>query len=350
MTQKTLQQHIEDFWMKGVGEIVNVNPYGSVALIAIGIETLGKILDYESSWYLENASRRHFQYAIHTLDKLADYRPWAMCDPPVEKPKVKQLDTLDPNLLSFDSASYNLHVQSLCSSLSAYEADVNSEVAARTLTTGPSVPTSGSVNSSNLVYGASGSAPAMSGMTSAPNNGCATDIADNATFSTSATPPIPDHYFYTPAPSISALTPGVNPDEEAKAKKEIKRLREEIRSVQLRRKISGLADNPNLDNAARELQQLAQGFRSTEPIKSDLYSTLRCGMAHSGFPGSSLKLSENSPSAIKEDANGDLVVNVNLLYKNFHDACKELIDLSEGDANLKQRLKDVVMLIEENES
>ena len=68
-----VNEYIEHFLIKEIGELVGSYPFQAFTLMAIGIEFLGKCLD-ESKWDNRNKSSNDFKTAIEKLDSLVKYK------------------------------------------------------------------------------------------------------------------------------------------------------------------------------------------------------------------------------------------------------------------------------------
>lgn len=69
------KQFIQNFLIDEIGEIHNKHPYISYAIMAIGIEFLGKCLNGSEDWNQKGNCERDFNLAINTLKSFAPYRP-----------------------------------------------------------------------------------------------------------------------------------------------------------------------------------------------------------------------------------------------------------------------------------
>lgn len=59
-----------------IGDIHSTHPYIAFAVMAAGIELLGKCLNSEEDWNQGGMSRKDFESAINTLDSFSRYRPY----------------------------------------------------------------------------------------------------------------------------------------------------------------------------------------------------------------------------------------------------------------------------------
>lgn len=73
--QLTPKQFIQTVLINEVGEIHLKYPYISFAMMAIGIEFLGKSLNSFEDWNEPNRSRVDFELAINSLNSFSKYRP-----------------------------------------------------------------------------------------------------------------------------------------------------------------------------------------------------------------------------------------------------------------------------------
>ena len=65
---------IKKVLIKEVGELVESKPYIAFALMAIGIEFLGKCLDVKQQDWNKGSSKKNFNKAIDTLDAFKKYK------------------------------------------------------------------------------------------------------------------------------------------------------------------------------------------------------------------------------------------------------------------------------------
>ncbi len=73
----TPKEFIQQVFINELDKIKSTNPYISFAIMAIGIEFLGKCLDYDAKhWNVPRKSKDNFEYAINRLDSLSAYRPF----------------------------------------------------------------------------------------------------------------------------------------------------------------------------------------------------------------------------------------------------------------------------------
>ncbi|MEK6726709.1 MAG: hypothetical protein AABY54_09230 [Deltaproteobacteria bacterium] len=73
----TPKQFIQQVFISELDKIKSTNSYISFALIATGIEFLGKCLDNDAKhWNVSRKSKFNFEYAINHLDSLILYRPY----------------------------------------------------------------------------------------------------------------------------------------------------------------------------------------------------------------------------------------------------------------------------------
>ena len=71
----TVREHIENYWIGEVGDLVEKHAFMSFGVIGAGIEFLGKCLDYHSPWHSSaRTSKWHFEFAIRKLSALHKYR------------------------------------------------------------------------------------------------------------------------------------------------------------------------------------------------------------------------------------------------------------------------------------
>lgn len=89
--QKSVKEHIQNYWINEVSDLVRNHAFMSFGIIGVGIEFLGKCLDYYTPWLsTANTSKWHFELAIRTLPSLKkyhcfiDYTPQPKC-PDIEK-------------------------------------------------------------------------------------------------------------------------------------------------------------------------------------------------------------------------------------------------------------------------
>lgn len=75
MHEKTAREHIQNYWINEVSDLVKTHAFMSFGVIGVGIEFLGKCLDYYTPWLSKaNTSKWHFELAIRTLPSLSKYR------------------------------------------------------------------------------------------------------------------------------------------------------------------------------------------------------------------------------------------------------------------------------------
>jgi hypothetical protein len=73
----TPKEFIQQVFINELDNIKSTNPYISFAIMAIGIEFLGKCLDNNANhWNVPKKSKVNFEYAINHLDALSAYRPY----------------------------------------------------------------------------------------------------------------------------------------------------------------------------------------------------------------------------------------------------------------------------------
>lgn len=73
----TPKEFINQVFVNELDKIKNDNPYIAFAIIAIGIEFLGKCLDHSASdWNVSGKSKKNFEYAINTLSAFTPYRQY----------------------------------------------------------------------------------------------------------------------------------------------------------------------------------------------------------------------------------------------------------------------------------
>lgn len=75
MTTMTPKEFIKNVLIDEVKEIHLNHPYISFAIMAIGIEFLGKALNSYDDWNKSGRSKQDFELAINQLDSLKVYRP-----------------------------------------------------------------------------------------------------------------------------------------------------------------------------------------------------------------------------------------------------------------------------------
>jgi hypothetical protein len=75
MGKLTPKEFIQNVLINEIGEIHLNHPYISFAIMAIGIEFLGKCLNESASWNESYRSKPDFELAINTLNSFAKYRP-----------------------------------------------------------------------------------------------------------------------------------------------------------------------------------------------------------------------------------------------------------------------------------
>jgi len=69
------KEFIQNVLINEIGEIHESHPYISFAIMAIGIEFLGKCLSTSENWNASN-SKVDFEYAINNLEAFTRYRPY----------------------------------------------------------------------------------------------------------------------------------------------------------------------------------------------------------------------------------------------------------------------------------
>ena len=73
----TPKEFINIVFIEELGVLKDTNPYISFAIMAAGIEFLGKCLDRKAKdWNVSNKSKFNFEYAIKHLESLKPYRPY----------------------------------------------------------------------------------------------------------------------------------------------------------------------------------------------------------------------------------------------------------------------------------
>lgn len=69
------KEFIEQVLIREIGELHEDHPYIAFAIMAIGIEFLGKCLNEFDDWNESRRSRKDFELAIDELDSFKNYRP-----------------------------------------------------------------------------------------------------------------------------------------------------------------------------------------------------------------------------------------------------------------------------------
>jgi hypothetical protein len=73
----TPKEFINQVFIIELETIVNSNPYIAFAIMATGIEFLGKCLDTEAKhWNVSGKSKSNFELAVNNLQSLRKYRPY----------------------------------------------------------------------------------------------------------------------------------------------------------------------------------------------------------------------------------------------------------------------------------
>jgi len=75
MALMTPKEFIQSTLIDGVGEIHETQPYIAFAVMAIGIEFLGKCINEYDDWNHRGRSQRDFELAINDLNSFIKYRP-----------------------------------------------------------------------------------------------------------------------------------------------------------------------------------------------------------------------------------------------------------------------------------
>lgn len=71
------KQFIKGVFVDELGKLKDTNPYIAFAIMAIGIEFLGKCLDKETqNWNISGKSKIHFELAVNSLKSLEIYRKY----------------------------------------------------------------------------------------------------------------------------------------------------------------------------------------------------------------------------------------------------------------------------------
>ncbi len=73
----TPKEFIQKVFIDQLKTLIDPSPYIAFAIMAIGIEFLGKCLDTEiQNWNARNSSKKHFELAIKKLHSLNKYKPY----------------------------------------------------------------------------------------------------------------------------------------------------------------------------------------------------------------------------------------------------------------------------------
>lgn len=124
--QKSVKEHIQNYWINEVGDLVKNHAFMSFGIIGVGIEFLGKCLDYYTPWLsTANTSKWHFELAIRKLPSLNKYRCFINYTP---QPKCQ---AIDKNLLKASQITGNTDVKNdidaAKSKIDAYNRDASAE-------------------------------------------------------------------------------------------------------------------------------------------------------------------------------------------------------------------------------
>lgn len=264
---KTAKEHIQNYWINEVYDLVKTHAYMSFGVIGVGIEFLGKCLDYYTPWHSKaNTSQWHFELAIRTLPSLSKYRSFIDYSP-------------DPICSGIDK-------KLLRASQIAGNATVKTDI------------------------------DAAKSKIDAYNGGVTT--------------------MTTPSATLSNI---------------------EVRDL-LEKNIGNVSKayfdngkNADLGDAIANLQRAQQQFESANnmlPVKLDLYSELRCGMAHAGLPGLHLHLTSATGLQIHEvkNSSGQIthwVLDAKAFYEDFKNACVELMNF--GNQKVQSNIEEPVLFM-----
>ena len=263
---KTAKEHILSYWVHEVEDLVEKHAFMSFGVIGVGIEFLGKCLDYYTPWHSKaNTSQWHFELAIRTLPSLSRYRSFINYTPDPKCAGIEKKLWNAPQVIG--NALVKNDVDTAKSKVDAYNGGVSSASPSATLT--------------NI------------------------DIRD---------------LFEKNIGNVSKA-------------------------------YFDNGKNADLGDAIAKLQTAQQNFESANdmhPVKLELYSELRCGMAHAGLPGRHLHLTSATglPIYEKKDASGKIthwVLDAKAFYEDFNNACVELMNW--GDPNVQSNIDEPVLFM-----
>jgi len=277
MVKRTLREQIEIYWIEQLGTLVKENPYTALVLLGIGIEFLGKCLDYNTRWSQIGLSETHFKYAIARLDSLKDYYPYVFVDMPPELNGLGKADKIDLAAACTDCTEALVSKNVLKGLIQRYNEEL--------------------------------------------------ETLDKEDDSASA---------------------------EQKLLELLNSMIINVHSNELKRMYADLDESKILSDVKNEITHLSSLIKPTTSVTSksdfDLYSSLRCGMAHCGLPGNQLKVTSDTNRSIYKDDDGYVVIDALKMYEDFSKACNEMFSLAEKNGNLNDLLQSVVMVIDKPEA
>lgn len=267
----SIRKFIKDYWMKEMADVVEKHPFMAFTMIGLGIEFLGKCLDWKTEMNADGMSRLHFAYAIHRLPALQKYIPWA---------KIPSLEQLKRNQVITDSVS-------------------------------------------------------------------------DATFSSNRTFCTEQNTLYSSIMAFNSAhpqSPVVKPVNSDTVTEGISKIEQGIRKAELILEMNSNSDT-NVNSARTAIDNMKASIALASPSSPsdiDLYSELRCGLAHSAIPG--LHLSLSSSTYLPTRQSGDYTVfDAKSFFEEFKQACQDLLDLQDSDVD--NRLNQTYMVIfEENKN